>query len=139
MLQWFGTWKLRSLWLDGAFSSLSKKYKLHSPVDHHIHSHFASSVWKSERQSGNRGKWGIHHQQSMFPRRKHRRRRREVYFTFKSVLIFQIFISFYILVTVIVTTMGDKISDKNIAENFAEVSLKTFSDFQGPSNRQELQ
>ena len=35
--------------------------------------------------------------------------------------------------------MGDKISDKNIAENFAEVSLKIFSDFQGPSNRQELQ
>ena len=139
MQQWFGTWKLRSLWLDGAFSSLSKKYKLHSPAVHHIHSHFASSVWKSKRQSGNQGKWGIHHQQSMFPRRKHHRRRREVYFTFKSVLIFQIFISFYILVTVIVTTMGDKISNKNIAENFAEVSLKTSSDFQGPSNRQELQ
>ena len=35
--------------------------------------------------------------------------------------------------------MADKISKKNIAENSIEVSLKTPSDFQGPSNRQELQ
>ena len=35
--------------------------------------------------------------------------------------------------------MADKISKKNIAENSTEVSLKTFSDFQKPSNHQELQ
>ena len=35
--------------------------------------------------------------------------------------------------------MADKISKKNIAENFMEISLKTPSDFQSPSNRQELQ
>ena len=35
--------------------------------------------------------------------------------------------------------MADKISKKNIAENSTEVSLKTPSDFQGPSNCQELQ
>ena len=52
-------------------------------------------------------------------------RRREVYFTFKSVLIFQIFESFYILVLVINTIMLDKISKKNIAENSTDVSLKT--------------
>ena len=35
--------------------------------------------------------------------------------------------------------MVDKVSKKNIAENSTEVSLKTPSDFQSPSNRQELQ
>ena len=35
--------------------------------------------------------------------------------------------------------MADKINKKNIAENSTEVSLKTPSDFQSPSNRQELQ
>ena len=35
--------------------------------------------------------------------------------------------------------MADKTSKKNIAENSTEVSLKTPSDFQSPSNRQELQ
>ena len=35
--------------------------------------------------------------------------------------------------------MADKINKKNIAENSTEVSLKTPSDFQGPSNRQKLQ
>ena len=35
--------------------------------------------------------------------------------------------------------MADKISKKNIAENSTEVSLKTPSDFQSPSNYQELQ
>ena len=35
--------------------------------------------------------------------------------------------------------MADKICKKNIAENSSEVSLKTFSDFQKPSNHQELQ
>ena len=34
--------------------------------------------------------------------------------------------------------MADKINKKNIAENSTEVSLKTPSDFQGPSNRQKL-
>ena len=72
--------------------------------------------------------------------RKASKRQREVYFTFKSLSIFQIFKSFNILATVIVTTiMADKINKKNIAENSTEVSLKTPSDFQGPSNRQELQ
>ena len=66
-------------------------------------------------------------------------RRREVYFTFISLTIFQIFKSFSILTIVIVTIMADKINKKNIAENSTEVSLKTPSDFQGPSNRQKLQ
>ena len=35
--------------------------------------------------------------------------------------------------------MADKINIKNIAEDFSEVRLKTPSDFQGPSNGQELQ
>ena len=35
--------------------------------------------------------------------------------------------------------MADKTSKKNIAENSTEVSLKTPTDFQSPSNRQELQ
>ena len=35
--------------------------------------------------------------------------------------------------------MADKINKKNIAENSTVVSLKTPSDFQGPSNHQELQ
>ena len=35
--------------------------------------------------------------------------------------------------------MTDKISKKNIVENSTEVSLKTSSDFQSPSNCQELQ
>ena len=35
--------------------------------------------------------------------------------------------------------MADKISKKNIAKNSTDVSLKTPSDFQSPSNRQELQ
>ena len=35
--------------------------------------------------------------------------------------------------------MADKINKKNIAENSTEVSLKTPSDFQGPSNHQKLQ
>ena len=35
--------------------------------------------------------------------------------------------------------MADKISKKNITENSTEVSLKTPSHFQTPSNRQELQ
>ena len=39
----------------------------------------------------------------------------EVYFTFKSVLIFQIFICIYVLVVVIVTIMVDEISNKNVA------------------------
>ena len=67
--------------------------------------------------------------------RKASKRQREVYFTFKSLSIFQIFKSFNILATVIVTIMADKINKKNIAENSTEVSLKTPSDFQGPSNR----
>ena len=44
----------------------------------------------------------------------------------------QIFISFYILVKFIVTIMiPDKISNKNIAENPTEVSLKTTTKFDG--------
>ena len=35
--------------------------------------------------------------------------------------------------------MVDKISNKNIAEKFTKISIKTPSDFQGPSNRQEVQ
>ena len=35
--------------------------------------------------------------------------------------------------------MADKINKKKNAENSTEVSLKTSSDFQGPSNRQKLQ
>ena len=35
--------------------------------------------------------------------------------------------------------MADKINKKNIAENSREISLKTPSDFQSPSNREELQ
>ena len=35
--------------------------------------------------------------------------------------------------------MEDKISNKNIAENSTEVSLKTSSDSQSPSNGQGLQ
>ena len=35
--------------------------------------------------------------------------------------------------------MADKISNKKIAENSAEVSLKISSDFQSPSNGEELQ
>ena len=35
--------------------------------------------------------------------------------------------------------MADKISNKNIAEKSTKISLKTASDFQSPSNRQELQ
>ena len=71
--------------------------------------------------------------------RKASKRQREVYFTFKFLSIFQIFKSFNILATVIVTTMAAKINKKNIAENSTEVSLKTPSDFQDPSNLQELQ
>ena len=56
--------------------------------------------------------------------RKASQRQREVYF-------------YYILV--MVTIWADKISKKNIAENPTEVSLKTPSDFQSPSNCQELQ
>ena len=45
---------------------------------------------------------------------------------------FQIFISFYILVKFIVTIMiPDKISNKNIAENSTDVSLKTTTEFDG--------
>ena len=40
---------------------------------------------------------------------------------------------------VIVTIMANNISKKNIAENSAEVSLKTSSDFQSFSNCQEKQ
>ena len=43
------------------------------------------------------------------------------------------------LTIVIVTIMAEKISKKNLAEDPTEVSLKTPSDFQGPSNRQKLQ
>ena len=57
----------------------------------------------------------------------------------KSLSIFQIFKSFNILTIVIVTIMAEKISKKNLVENPTEVSLKTPSDFQGPSNRQKLQ
>ena len=35
--------------------------------------------------------------------------------------------------------MADKTNKKDIAENSTEVSLKTPSVFQGPSNRQQLQ
>ena len=35
--------------------------------------------------------------------------------------------------------MADKISNKNIAEKSTKISLKTPSDFQSPSNRQEIQ
>lgn len=54
---------------------------------------------------------------------------REIYFTFKSALIFQIFTSFYILAIVLVIIMTDKISKKNIVENSTEVSLKTTTEF----------
>ena len=37
------------------------------------------------------------------------------------------------------SVMADKISNKNIAEKSTKISLKTASDFQSPSNRQELQ
>ena len=103
-----------------------------------IHSRFVSSVCKSERQLDNQGKRGFHHN-SQDSERKASQRRREVYFTFKSLSIFQIFKSFNILTTVIVTIMADKINKKNIAENSNEVSLKTPFDFQGPSNHQKLQ
>ena len=42
---------------------------------------------------------------------------------------FQIILSFYILVTFIITIMADKISNKNIAEHSTEVSLKTTNEF----------
>ena len=64
--------------------------------------------------------------------RKASQGQREVYFTFKSVSIFQIFKSFNILAIIIVTIMAAKINKKNTAENSTEVSLKTASDFQGP-------
>ena len=35
--------------------------------------------------------------------------------------------------------MVDEISNKNIAEKFTKISIKTPSDFQSPSNRQEVQ
>ena len=35
--------------------------------------------------------------------------------------------------------MADNLNKKNIAENSTEVSMKTPSDFQSPSNCQELQ
>ena len=57
----------------------------------------------------------------------------------KSLSIFQIFKSFNILTIVIVTIIAEKINKKNLVENPTEVSLKTPSDFQGPSNRQKLQ
>ena len=45
---------------------------------------------------------------------------------------FQIFMSFYILVKFIVTIMIlNMISNKNIAENSTEVSLKTTTEFDG--------
>ena len=73
-------------------------------------------------------------------KRKASQRQREVYLTFKSVPIFQIFKNFYILVIIVIATIiTDKITKKNIAENSTEVGLKTPSDFQSPSNRQELQ
>ena len=72
------------------------------------------------------------------PRGKHNRQRK-VHFTFKSLSVFQIFKSFNILTIVIATIMADKINKKNIAGNSTEVSLKTLSYFQGPSNLQKLQ
>ena len=73
-------------------------------------------------------------------KKKASQRQREVYFTFKSVPIFQIFKNFYILVIIVIATIiADKNTKKNIAENSTEVSLKTPSDFQSPSNCQELQ
>ena len=43
-----------------------------------------------------------------------------------------IFISFYVLVKFIVTLMmSDKISNKNIAENSTEVTLRTTTEFEG--------
>ena len=104
-----------------------------------IHFHFVSSLYETERQSNNHGKRGLHHN-SRDSERKASQRRREVYFTFKSLSIFQIFKTFNILATVIVTTiMADKINKKNFAENSTEVNLTTPSDFQGPSNCQKLQ
>ena len=54
--------------------------------------------------------------------RKALQRQRKVYFTFK----------------VMVTIMAGRINKKNIAENSTERSLKIPSDFQSPSNHQEL-
>ena len=71
--------------------------------------------------------------------RKASQRQREVYFTFKSVLIFQIFISFNILIVTFMTVICKENSKENTAENSIEVSLKIPSDFQSPSNGQELQ
>ena len=64
-----------------------------------------------------------------FFERKLSQRRKEVYFTFKSVSVFELYKSFNILAIVIATIMADKINIKNIAEDFSEVSLKTPSDF----------
>ena len=83
---------------------------------------------KSERQLDNRDKQGFHHN-SRDSKRKASQRQREVYFTFKSLSVFQIFKSVNILSIVIVTIMADKINKNNIAENSTEVSLKTPSDF----------
>ena len=90
------------------------------------------------RQTHNQGKRGFHHN-SRDSESKAPQRQREVNFTFKSLSIFQIFQSFNILSIVILTIMADKINKKKNAENSTEVSLKTPSDFQGPSNRQKLQ
>ena len=104
-----------------------------------IHSCFVSSVWKSDRDSRITEASKAFIIKVKVSERKASQRQREVYFTFKSLLIFQIIKSFYILIIVIVTIMADKISKKNIAENSTTVSLETPSDFQSPSNRQELQ
>ena len=49
------------------------------------------------------------------------------------------FKSFNIITIVIATIMADKINENNNAKSSTEVSLKTPSDFQGPSNCQKLQ
>ena len=89
-----------------------------------MHSRFVSSVWKSEEQSDKQGKRGTR-QNSQGCREETPQSQRKVYFTFEFMLTFQVFISFYILVIVIVTIMADKINNKNIANNSTEFSLKT--------------
>ena len=71
-------------------------------------------MWKIDRDSRITEASGAFIMTVKVSERKTSQRQREVYFTFKSVLIFQIFKSFYILVIVIVTMVAEKISKKKL-------------------------
>ena len=107
---WWLLLKVNLFWKHSCMAASQRQLQTY------IHSRFVSSVCKNERQLDNQGKRGFHHN-SRDSERKASQRRRKVYFTFKSLSIFQIFQSFSILTIVIVTIMADKINKKNIAEN----------------------